>query len=368
MDAFEILLVVPPGLEPEAAGEARGSGFAVTGTLPGGVTLAGGWRDVWRANLALRGPARVLARIGAFRALHLAQLDKRARRFPWTDTLRPGVPVKVEASCTRSRIWHEGAAADRVAGALDAAGVPVAEDAALRLLVRIDDDLCTLSLDTTGPALHLRGQKLAVGKAPLRENLAALFLMRIGFDGREPVVDPMCGSGTVPIEAAGIAGGLLPGRSRAFAFEQLATHDPAAVAALRDAAPGPRDPGIRFAGSDRDDGAVRMARANADRAGVGGLTDFRRAPVSDAVPPEGPPGIVLTNPPYGGRIGERRLLHALYGALGATLAARFRGWRVGVITSDDGLAASTGLPFLPAEPPVPHGGLRIRLWRTGPLP
>ncbi len=368
MDAFEILLVVPPGLEPEAAAEARGAGFAVTGTLPGGVTLAGGWHEVWRANLALRGPARVLARIGAFRALHLAQLDKRARRFPWTETLRAGVPVRVAATCTGSRIWHEGAAADRIAAALDAVGIPVAEDAPLRLIARIDDDLCTLSLDTTGPALHLRGQKLAVGKAPLRENLAALFLMRMGFGGTEPVVDPMCGSGTIPIEAAGIAAGLLPGRSRAFAFEHLATHDPAAVAALRAAAPGPRDPGLRFHGSDRDDGAVRMARANAERAGVAGLTDFARAAVSDAVPPAGPPGIVLTNPPYGGRIGDRRLLHALYGALGATLSARFRGWRVGVITSDDGLAASTGLPFLPAGRPVAHGGLRIRLWRTGLLP
>jgi putative N6-adenine-specific DNA methylase len=361
-----IFLVVPPGLEPEAAEEARAAGLAVTGTQPGGVALTGGWPEVWRANLMLRGASRVLVRLGAFRALHLAQLDRRARRFPWAATLRPDVPRRVEASCRASRIWHEGAAAERIGRAIaETLGAPLAADAPLRLLVRIDDDLCTISLDSSGEPLHRRGHKAEIGPAPLRETLAALFLRRMGYAGTVPLVDPMCGSGTIPIEAAEIAAGLLPGRSRGFAFEQLATHDAAAVAALR-AAP-PRPTPLRFCGTDRDQGAVRMAEANAGRAGVAAFCSFARAAISDAAPPEGPAGIVLTNLPYGARIGERRLLHGLYGAFGAAMRARFAGWRIGVITPDAGLAASTGLPLMPAGAPVVHGGLRVRLYRSEPL-
>ena len=113
---------------------------------------------------------------------------------------------------------------------------------AIPLKVRIDDDLCTVSVDTSGEMLHRRGHKQAVNAAPLRETLAALLLRACGYDGSEPVLDPMCGSGTFSIEAAEIALGLAPGRSRAFAFERLATFDPAAWTALRAeaAAPAPR--------------------------------------------------------------------------------------------------------------------------------
>jgi putative N6-adenine-specific DNA methylase len=120
-------------------------------------------------------------------------------------------------------------------------------------------------------------------------------------------------------------------------------------------------------GADRDAGAVRMAAANAARAGVAGRVHLSRAAIGALERPPGPPGLVLVNPPYGARIGERRLLFALYGSLGAVLRERFAGWRVGVITADEGLARATGLPFAPPGPPVPHGGLTVRLWQAGPL-
>ncbi len=108
--------------------------------------------------------------------------------------------------------------------------------------------------------------------------------------------------------------------------------------------------------------------ANAERAGVAALTAFRRAAVSDLVPPEGVvPGLVIVNPPYGARIGDRRQLFALYGAMGRVLRERFAGWRVGIITSDAGLAKATTLPFLPMGDTVAHGGLRIALYRTDVL-
>jgi putative N6-adenine-specific DNA methylase len=365
---FEIFLMSPPGLEPELVAEAREAGFQNPKPLQGGVRVTGGWREVWRANLELRGCGRVLARIGSFRAMHLAQLDKRARKFPWGHFLRKDVPVHVEASCTRSRIYHSEAAAQRIGRAIhEELGAPLSKDAGLVVKVRIEDDLCTISIDTSGESLHKRGHKEAVGRAPMRETLASLFLRRCGFDGREPVVDPMCGSGTFVIEAAEIAAGLKPGRSRSFAFEQLAGFDPVHWQAMRTSGEA-RTPGVILFGSDRDAGAVRMARENAARAGVGTYTNFRQQSVSELVPPEGPVGLVIANPPYGTRIGDKKPLHALYGALGQTLLQRFSGWRVGIITTEGPLAKSTGLPFQPPSPPVLHGGLKVTLFQTAPLP
>lgn len=366
-DTFDIFLVAPPGLEPVLCDEARERGFQEPTVTQGGVTIRGGWPDVWRANLQLRGAARVLARIGELRAFHLAQLDKRARKFPWGDTLRPDVPVRVDVTSKRSKIYHAGAAAQRIETAVrEELGATIAADAALRLKVRIDDNLCTFSIDTSGEPLHIRGHKEAVGKAPMRENLAALFLRQCGYDSAGPVVDPMCGSGTFVIEAAEIAMGLYPGRSRSFAFEQLASFDARAWQTMREAA-APVTPPVQFFGFDRDDGAIRMSTANAGRAGVAMCTRFTRQAISDLTPPDGPPGLIIVNPPYGARIGESKLLYALYGALGQTLLARFSGWRVGMVTSDRALAKASRLPFAPLGAPVAHGGLKVWLFQTGAL-
>jgi len=371
-ETFEIFLTVAPGLEQALLDEARELGFAGPKAVPGGVTVQGGWSEVWRANLSLRGAARVLARIGEFRAFHLAQLDKRARKFPWGEVLRADVPVRVEVATNRkSKIYHAGAAAQRVEKAIaETLGAPITRDAAeaaLTVKLRIEDNLCVFSVDTSGEGLHKRGHKSVVGKAPMRENLAALFLRECGYTGSEPVVDPMCGSGTFVIEAAEIAAGMLPGRTRHFAFQQLVSFDPASWEDMK-------QQGIAravdqvFQGSDRNAGAVEMAAANAERAGVAENTRFLQAAVSDLQRPDGPPGLVIVNPPYGARIGNKKLLFALYGALGQVLKERFSGWRVGIVTSDTALAKATQLPFLPFGPPVAHGGLKIRLYKTDPLP
>lgn len=365
--SFDIFLITAPGLQNLTAEEARALGFKVTSLIPGGVTMRGGWADVWRANLCLRGATRVLVRIGEFRALHLAQLDKRARKFPWADLLPNGIAVKVEATCRKSRIYHAGAATERIEGALrDTIGATTDKADGLVVRLRIEDDLCTLSLDTSGETLHKRGHKVAVNKAPMRETLAALFLRACGYDGTMPVYDPMCGSGTFVIEAAEIALGLPPGRSRGFAFEGLKTFDPTAWAAMKGEHAGTATT-LRFFGSDRDAGAVRMSIANAERAGVAGIASFENRPIAEATPPDGPPGLVIVNPPYGARIGEAKALFGLYGAMGARLMQNFAGWRVGVITSDAGLARATGLPFGPPGPVADHGGIKVRLYQTPAL-
>ncbi|HVJ34221.1 MAG TPA: class I SAM-dependent RNA methyltransferase, partial [Terriglobia bacterium] len=114
-------------------------------------------------------------------------------------------------------------------------------------------------------------------------------------------------------------------------------------------------------------GAIEMSRANAARAGVAEMTEFRQHAISDLVAPDGKPGLVIVNPPYGTRIGDKKPLYALYNALGQTLLAQFRGWRVGIITNEASLAGATGLPFAPPAGPVSHGGIRVMLFLTGPL-
>ena len=119
---------------------------------------------------------------------------------------------------------------------------------------------------------------------------------------------------------------------------------------------------MRFYGFDRDQGAIHGAIQNAGRAGLSDLCQFARQPVSALAPPQGPPGIVLTNPPYGARIGNRKALFGLYASLGAVLAERFSGWRVGIVTSDDGLARATKLDLTPSAH-VDHSGTKVRLWQ-----
>lgn len=365
---LEIFFVSPPGLEPMLLAEARQRKFRDAKLIAGGVVVRGGWPEVWRANLEMRGCSRVLVRLGAFRALHLAQLDKRARQFPWAEHLRRDVPVSIEATCKSSRIYHGGAAAQRIATAIrEELGAPVADDAEVAIKVRIEDDMCTISVDSSGESLHKRGHKEAIGKAPMRETLAALFLRQCGFDGKEPVVDPMCGSGTFVIEAAEIAAGLQAGRARQFAFEKLARFDAARWAKMTTGSVA-QMPVCTFFGSDRDAGAIAMSRANAERAGVSAFCTFKQQAVSDVMPPEGPAGLVIVNPPYGARIGDKKKLHGLYGALGQTLIKRFPGWRVGLVTTDTSLAKATGLDFLPPARSVLHGGLRVVLYQTKPLP
>lgn len=367
--ATGLFLATQPGLEAELAAEARALGLSDVVAEAGGVSCAGDLTTAMRANLWLRTATQVLLRIAVFRAAHPAQLDKRARRVDWARHISADVPVRVEATCRKSRVYHAGAAQTRVAAAItDATGAVVADDATLRVLVRIEDDLATISLDTSGAPLHKRGTKQAVGKAPLRETMAAAFLARMGFDGQTRVIDPMCGSGTFVLEAAEIAAGRAPGRARGFAFEDLASFDPAAWAALRAELPPPREGGALHLGFDRDAGAVAMARANAERAGLSEACAFEAQPISALVRPDGAPGLVMVNPPYGARIGDRRALFSLYNALGETVRAGFRGWRVGLVTSDGGLARATGLPFVPGGPSVSHGGLSVTLYQTGPLP
>lgn len=362
MSDYTIFMACFPGFEPLLLAEAQELGFRAAKALPGGVEFTGAMPEIARANRDSRIASRVLVRIAEFRAMHLAQLDKRARKIGWGDWLRADTPLRIEASCTRSRIYHQKAAAQRIERAIvDGVGAPISATDGLRVMLRIDDDLATISLDTSGEGLHKRGFKQFTGKAPLRETMAAAFLRQMGFDGTQPVLDPMCGSGTFLLEAAEIAAGLAPGRARSFAFEQFA-----GASDLPPVARASKPPEQRFFGYDRDQGAIHGARGNAERAGVADWTSFTCQPISALTRPDGPPGLIMVNPPYGGRIGNVGQLYGLYGSLGKVLADQFSGWRVGLVTTEAKLAHATGLK-LEGSAPIPHGGLKIRLFQSSVL-
>ncbi|MEL6689052.1 MAG: class I SAM-dependent RNA methyltransferase [Pseudomonadota bacterium] len=363
MADLDIFLVGLPGLEDALTAEAVERGFTGAKQVRGGVEVTGDWAEVWRANRELRGASRVLVRLGSFKAKGLGQLEAEARTFRWLDHLAPREPVRLDITCRKSRVNHAGAAAQKIERALRSAQIPVVPTADLTLKIRIDHDLCGISADTSGAPLHKRGHKEAVSKAPLRETMAALFLRRCGWTPGMTVVDPFCGSGTIPIEAAEISAGLIPGRSRSFAFETLPSFNPAQYSMLGNTL-GTPTPG-RFIGYDKDQGAIRSATQNAARAGVD--CDFACQPVAELTVPEGPPGLVLCNPPYGARIGSPKALTGLYETLGARLKDGFKGWKVGVVTSEESLARATGLPFGAKGPPIAHGGLKVWLFQTKPL-
>ena len=227
-------------------------------------------------------------------------------------------------------------------------------------VVRVWRDVVTISADSSGELLHRRGYRQAVGKAPLRETLAAAMLLTAEYDGSTPLVDPFCGSGTIPIEGALIARRIPPGIHRRFAFEHWPSFEPgpwesaraAAMERVLDRAPAP------IAGWDRDAGAIAAADSNAGRAGVAGDVAFAQSAISGLEVPAGP-GSIVTNPPYGVRLGEAGDLRDLYSRFGSVLRAQCPGWRVAVLSAAREHDAATGLEFVERWHST-NGGLRVR--------
>jgi putative N6-adenine-specific DNA methylase len=234
-------------------------------------------------------------------------------------------------------------------------------------VVRVHRDVVTISADSSGELLHRRGYRQAGGKAPLRETLAAAMLLGAGYDGSAPLLDPFAGSGTIAIEAALLARRIAPGLQRRFAFERWPSFDRSSWTTVRDEAVGRiRAPApAPIHGSDRDAGAVGAARGNAERAGVAGDVWFREAPVSDLSAPDRP-GFLVSNPPYGVRLGETRDLRDLFARLGAVARARCRGSRLALLSADEALERQLGLE-LSVRWRSSNGGIPVRLV-TGTIP
>ena len=306
--------ITAPGIAPITAGELTALGIPHDAPTPDGVAFGADFRTIALANLWLRTASRIIVRLGEFKAQGFAELEKGAAKLPWGQVLLPGQAVAMRVTCRKSRLYHSDAVAERVVRQIAkhfGLDVPVVRltdsddddaptDEAQRILVRIVHDVVTVSADSSGELLHRRGYRQAIAKAPLRETVAAACLLAVDYDGTQPFIDPMCGSGTLPIEAAMIARKQAPGRARPFAFEHWPGADRDVLPNLRRStkASGIDAPDTPIIGSDRDPGAIRMSSENADRAGVGALVAFEQKTL-DAITPPAEAGIWCSNAPYG---------------------------------------------------------------------
>jgi putative N6-adenine-specific DNA methylase len=312
---------------------------------PGGVTFKGDLVALYRANLHLRTANRILVRLGNFfYATSFPELQKKAARLPWERFITPGQPVTIRVTCHKSKLYHSDGVGRNILHAMgERLGSPsrlvkTDEDAdghpPQLVVVRLWEDKCTVSVDASGELLHKRGYRQAVAKAPLRETLAAALLMASGWDKRSPLLDPFCGSGTIPIEAACMALGIPPGLNRRFAFMDWPGYDEELWKTTKGVVlPAPISRPLAILASDRDAGAITMAYANAERAGVENYIEFKCQAVSSIQPPADK-GWVVTNPPYGVRVSEGGDLRNLYAQFGNVLRKQCPDWQVAVMCND----------------------------------
>ncbi|MGI9042530.1 MAG: THUMP domain-containing class I SAM-dependent RNA methyltransferase [Gemmatimonadaceae bacterium] len=363
---LKIFVMTAPGIESLLAAELTALRIRITDQTAGGISFSGSTDHLQRVNLWSRLANRVLVRVAEFHASSFHELERRAKKIEWASFTSPGDRVRFRVTCRKSKLYHSDAVAARLLQA--SGGVAAAtdesdegDDDAQLFVVRLSHDECTISADSSGELLHRRGYRHATAKAPLRETLAAAMLAGSGWDPSAPLVDPMCGAGTIPIEAAMIARGIAPGATRRFSFERWPDHDSAGwkktVDDARDAAL-PRVPGPIIA-SDRDAGAIEATAANAGRAGVTGDLEISETSVSGASYPQ-PPGWIVTNPPYGLRVGETGPLRNLYSQLGHIVREGAPGYRLAMLSADKALESQLRLETDEVFRTT-NGGIPIRL-------
>jgi len=364
------------GLEEILEQELRGLGLRELRRQRGAVSFSGDWRDCWRANWRLRTANRVLVELASWEAPDGPALAAGARslaagRFgrqkslDAASLLHPDRSFAIQATAAASGVrdtrWAALSLKDGlVDGQRDRWGRRSdvdREDPDLRLRLRLHRDVATLLLDTSGEPLDRRGYRAASIAAPVREQLAAACVLASGWDGRGPVVDPMCGSATLLIEAAWIALGWPPGRLRRhWAFERLPGYDPQAFTEiLQEPLPVP-DPDVRLFGNDSSGEALAAARANLERANLLDRTTLVRGDAAAFEPPA-VPGLVVVNPPHGERLGtavER------WRALGDLLKQRYKGWKAAVLAGGEDRGKHLGLRPR-RRIPVMNGPLEARI-------
>lgn len=378
MRTLSCFAATAPGLEPILATELVGLGLLDGVVDVGGIAFDASPAELVETLLWLRTASRVSLRLGAFKARTFPELERHAANIDWAEVLTGAGRVHFRVTSKKSRLYHEGAVAERlersamaaVPGltAVRAAGQAESleedvfrEPGVQRIIVRIHRDQVTLSADASGGALHRRGYRQATAKAPLRETLAAGMLLGCGWRPGDPLVDPMCGSGTIPIEAAMIARRIAPGLARRFAAEQWRALPPELFRTAREHA---RARALHASpasieASDRDAGAVAATIANAERAGVAADLTCTEAAIS-ALKMHPGAGWLVTNPPYGVRVGEADRLRSLYASLGMTLVTRRPGWSLAMLSAAPMLAGQVGMTLIERWQ-ASNGGIDVKL-------
>lgn len=342
---------------------------SISGEDVGGQLFEGNLLAIYRANLSLRIASRIVIRLGEFISITFAELRKKTSRLAWEKYIRPGQSVNIRAVCHKSRLYHSDAVSERILNAINdhfsANAKPISPvhqspDGQL-ILVRLVNDICTISIDSSGDPLYKRGYKLAVAKAPLRENLAAVMVAFSGWDGNNPLIDPFCGSGTIPIEAALIASQTPPGIARQFRFTDWPIFDEASWQSVKEISV-KEIKKVRpiIYGYDRDAGAIDTSKENAARAGQKDVITFNQQAVSYLEPPSRQ-GTIITNPPYGVRINSNKDLRDLYSRFGSILREKFTGWKLTLLSPDIRLSSNLRIGQPVEELHFSNGGIPVSL-------
>lgn len=342
------------GLEPILADELKSLQAKDISIGRGGVNFVGDRQTICRANLWLRTAVRVLRPVFIAPAANSDQLYDAIRTVNWSEFLTPDHTLAVDANVRDSGITHSQFAARRVKDAIcdqfrERTGRRPSVDRErpmIGLNLHIYKNQATLSLDSSGDSLHKRGYRPVQTIAPLNEALAAGLILHTGWRGDTTFVDPLCGGGTLPIEAAWIATRRPPGLTRKhFGFMGWMDFDIGEWTAIRDDARAQVGKSLEFAiaGCDQRRDAIEFAETNARAAGVGHLVQLSVTSLHDFRPPDGPPGTLICNPPYGERIGEEQELVGLYRKFGEVVRERLAGWKVWLFTGNERLAHEVGL-------------------------
>ena len=371
---WKLFSACTPGMENILAHELSGLTDAKLECVEGGVELAGDLLDAAGLCLWARCPSGILVRLGEFKAKSLQQLYTEAKKITWSSVIHPHQDIQIRATIKGSKIQRTENAARKLELAIhDAMRGPRRQSHqrpknTITIILRIRNDHVTLSADAAGLPLHRRGYRKATAKAPLRENLAASVLVAAGWDPQEEALaDPMCGAGTFSIEAAMLAQDRAPGQTMRPAViewpdfprkgwnqlkRQLEEHAPTSSP--------------RIYASDRNQGAIRAAISNAERAGVASSIHFQQCSLGETWDdlPDG--GLVVLNPPYGKRIGEKSRIHGLYTHFGKALRQRYPGWRVAVVCPEKSLAGRLA-PGIQEVTRFKNGGLGVGLY-LGEIP
>ncbi len=371
-------ITTPQELAPICLGEAALLDIPAPELTEAGVEFTGRLKDAYACNLWLRTAGRVLCRLSSFRAGAVEQLFSKASRIPWELWLNSRIPIDLQAGVEYSRISNEGKVVEIIAQSIEkrlgqtgAIHLPQSEKDAhdggsgqnqliQKILVRLVENQCRISLDTSGSHLYRRGYRLSGSTAPIRETLAAAILLKAGWKPDFPLVDGMCGSGVFAIEAALMSRKIAPGLGRDFLFQKWPSFQEKSWAYLRRKAveSSLSKAAQPIVGIDISSEAIDLSRQNGSRAGTACDIDWKNSDFFDFIPAkEGlEKGLVVLNPPYGVRLASDG--PGLYEKIGAHLRLNFKGWKYAVLAKSRLEAAALGAGRM-RHWNIRHGGMNI---------
>ena len=360
----------PRGLEPVLVAELTGIGAQEIKAVEAGVGFVGDWQVCYRANLESRSASRVLWQLGEWDYRHEGDIYQRVAGLPWRDLFDPHLTIRVKVSAIGSPLRSLDFITLRIKDAVcdrfraDSGVRPNVDTAEpdVRIHVFFEAARFALYLDTSGEALFKRGWRQTQGDAPLRENLAAGILALTAWRPGVPLLDPMCGSGTLLVEAAMMAMNMPPGGSRSFGLQKLRGFDAKLWESVHTQvrnklASAPEAP---IFGADLYGEQLKLARENLAAVGLQEMVSLKQANVLE-LPAPAKSGVIVTNPPYGVRVGDLQELAEFYPRLGDALKAKYAGWSAWIFTGDLRLPKLIGLK--PARRiPLYNGALECRLY------